>query len=122
MGVEEIKVIEFKMLDMRKFFPLTLASGIVIRSLLYPFMLIKTRLQVQKGNTFYRGTFDAFLKIVVNEGRSGLYRGFWVSFCSFFFFEVNFFSATNITRQALSWNPQGKRETRKIWKHMAKES
>ncbi|KAH9509718.1 hypothetical protein Btru_044330 [Bulinus truncatus] len=77
--VEEIQVIELNMMDKRKYFPLTLASGFTIRTVLYPFMLIKTRLQIQKGNTIYKGTFDAFMKIFMNEGRTGLYRGFWVS-------------------------------------------
>lgn len=86
--VEQIQVIELKMMDKRKYYPLTLASGITIRSMLYPFMLIKTRLQIQKGHTVYRGTFDAFLKISVNEGRAGLYRGFWVSFKSRYTFTL----------------------------------
>lgn len=77
--MQEIQVIEMKMLDRRKYYPLTLVSGLAVRSLVYPFMLIKTRLQIQKGNTVYRGTFDAFWKISVTEGRAGLYRGFWVS-------------------------------------------
>ena len=77
--VEEIEVIELHMMDKRKYFPLTLCSGLTIRSLLYPFMLIKTRLQIQRGNTVYKGTFDALFKIRKNEGMSGLYRGFWVS-------------------------------------------
>ncbi|KAK3745908.1 hypothetical protein RRG08_056717, partial [Elysia crispata] len=56
-----------------------LASGLTIRSMLYPFMLIKTRLQIQRSKTVYNGTFDALIKIGRNEGSSGLYRGFWVS-------------------------------------------
>ncbi|KAK3782900.1 hypothetical protein RRG08_004698 [Elysia crispata] len=77
--MEEIQVIELKMMDKRKYFPLTLASGLTIRSMLYPFMLIKTRLQIQRSKTVYNGTFDALIKIGRNEGSSGLYRGFWVS-------------------------------------------
>ncbi|GFN81265.1 solute carrier family 25 member 44 [Plakobranchus ocellatus] len=77
--MEEIQVIELKMMDKRKYFPLTLASGLTIRSMLYPFMLIKTRLQIQRSKTIYNGTFDALIKIGRNEGSSGLYRGFWVS-------------------------------------------
>ncbi|GFR79126.1 solute carrier family 25 member 44 [Elysia marginata] len=77
--MEEIQVIELKMMDKRKYYPLTLASGLTIRSMLYPFMLIKTRLQIQRSKTVYNGTFDALIKIGRNEGTSGLYRGFWVS-------------------------------------------
>ncbi|KAK7497826.1 hypothetical protein BaRGS_00010960 [Batillaria attramentaria] len=77
--MEEIQVIELRMMDKRKYYPLTLASGLCIRSLLYPFALIKTRLQIQRGHNLYKGTFDAFMKISGREGVSGLYRGFWVS-------------------------------------------
>ena len=77
--MEEIQVIELKMMDKRKYYPLTLVSGLTIRSMLYPFMLIKTRLQIQRSKTVYKGTFDALLKIGKTEGTSGLYRGFWVS-------------------------------------------
>lgn len=75
----EISVIELRMMDKRKYYPLTLISGLSIRTILYPFMLIKTRLQIQRGHDLYKGTFDAFVKISRNEGMSGLYRGFWVS-------------------------------------------
>lgn len=77
--MEEIRVIELHMMDKRRYFPLTLVSGMFVRSSLYPFMLIKTRLQIQRGNTVYKGTFDALFKIGATEGVSGLYRGFWVS-------------------------------------------
>lgn len=77
--IEEIRVIELNMMDKRKYFPLTLLSGFAIRGILYPFSVIRTRLQIQKGNTIYKGTFDAFGKISKFEGLTGLYRGFWVS-------------------------------------------
>ena len=77
--VEEIQVIELSMMDKRKYFPLSLVSGLYIRSLLYPLSLIKTRLQIQKGTSLYSGTADAFVKIARSEGIGGLYRGFWVS-------------------------------------------
>ncbi|CAG5125009.1 unnamed protein product, partial [Candidula unifasciata] len=101
MSIEEIQVIELKMMDKRKYYPLTLASGLTIRSLLYPFMLIKTRLQIQKGRTVYKGTFDAFMKIAINEGRSGLYRGFWVS-CLQLFPSMAYISAYEGTRHYLA--------------------
>ncbi|XP_012946464.1 solute carrier family 25 member 44 [Aplysia californica] len=99
--VEEIQVIELKMMDKRKYFPLTLASGLTIRSMLYPFMLIKTRLQIQRGHTVYRGTFDALFKIGANEGVSGLYRGFWVS-CLQLFPSMAYISTYEGTRHYLA--------------------
>lgn len=74
-----IKVIELHMMDKQKYFPLTMVSGFSVRGILYPIGLIKTRLQIQKGNSVYKGTFDAFYKITKYEGASGLYRGFWVN-------------------------------------------
>ncbi|XP_059140466.1 solute carrier family 25 member 44-like [Physella acuta] len=98
--VEEIPIIELNMMDKRKYFPLTLASGLTIRSILYPFMLIKTRLQIQKGRTVYRGTFDAFIQISRMEGASGLYRGFWLS-CLQLFPSMAYISTYEGTRHYL---------------------
>ena len=42
-----IRVIEFHMMNKRKFYPLSLLSGVTVRSLLHPFNVIRTRLQVQ---------------------------------------------------------------------------
>ena len=78
-GQQAVQVIEMHMMDKRKYFPLTLTSGFTIRALLYPFTLIKTRLQLQKHDAVYRGTFDAFTKIFRAEGARGLYKGFWVT-------------------------------------------
>uniref|UniRef100_A0A8C6LN36 Solute carrier family 25 member 44b n=1 Tax=Nothobranchius furzeri TaxID=105023 RepID=A0A8C6LN36_NOTFU len=50
-----------------------------IRATVYPATLIRTRLQVQRGKSFYSGTFDAFFKILRAEGVRGLYRGFMVN-------------------------------------------
>ena len=77
--MEEIQVVELHMMDKTKYFPLAALSGFTIRTILYPFGLIKTRLQVQRQNAIYKGTFDAFTKIVKYEGFSGLYKGFWIS-------------------------------------------
>lgn len=74
-----VPVVEFHMLNIRKYIPLSATSGFCVRGILYPFTLIKTRLQVQKHNSVYTGTYDAFRKIVKYEGVRGLYRGFWMS-------------------------------------------
>nr|CAG4649464.1 EOG090X08ST [Scapholeberis mucronata]SVE93711.1 EOG090X08ST [Scapholeberis mucronata] len=77
-----IRTIEWEMLDKKKFLPLSIASSLTVRTTLYPFTLVKTRLQIQKGNEVYRGTWDAFRKIVKYEGLTGLYKGFWVNLFS----------------------------------------
>ncbi|KAI5640863.1 hypothetical protein M9H77_00165 [Catharanthus roseus] len=48
-------------------------AGISSTLLTYPLELLKTRLTVQRG--VYKGLFDAFLKIVREEGPAELYRG-----------------------------------------------
>ncbi|XP_076438973.1 solute carrier family 25 member 44-like [Babylonia areolata] len=99
--MDEIHVVELRMMDKRKYYPLTLASGMSIRCMLYPFMLIKTRLQIQRGHTLYKGTFDAFLKISKHEGPSGLYRGFWVS-CLQLFPSMTYITSYEWTRHHLT--------------------
>ncbi|KAL8558706.1 hypothetical protein ACOMHN_037799 [Nucella lapillus] len=99
--MEEIEVIELRMMDRRKYYPLTLASGLSIRCMLYPFMLIKTRLQIQRGQTLYKGTLDAFLQISRSEGASGLYRGFWVS-CLQLFPSMSYITSYEWTRHHLT--------------------
>ncbi|ELU18696.1 hypothetical protein CAPTEDRAFT_147210 [Capitella teleta] len=74
-----VPVVEFHMLNLKKYVPLTALSGFCVRGILYPFTLIKTRLQVQRNNSMYTGTYDAFSKIIKGEGAAGLYRGFWLS-------------------------------------------
>ncbi|KFO96697.1 Solute carrier family 25 member 44, partial [Calypte anna] len=74
-----IPIIEWEHLDKRKFYLLGICMTMMIRVSVYPFTLIRTRLQVQKGKSLYNGTFDAFVKILRTEGASGLYRGFLVN-------------------------------------------
>uniref|UniRef100_UPI00398EE6E2 solute carrier family 25 member 44-like n=1 Tax=Pristiophorus japonicus TaxID=55135 RepID=UPI00398EE6E2 len=75
----KIQIIEWEDLDKRKFYLFGLFMTMAIRVSVYPFTLIRTRLQVQKGKSLYSGTFDAFAKILRAEGVSGLYRGFLVN-------------------------------------------
>lgn len=77
-----IRTIEWEMLDKKKFIPLSIASSFTVRTSLYPLTLVKTRLQIQKGNEIYKGTWDAFRKIVKYEGFKGLYKGFWINMFS----------------------------------------
>ncbi|GFY45272.1 solute carrier family 25 member 44 [Trichonephila inaurata madagascariensis] len=79
MDPPRIFTIEWEMMDKTRFFSLSMVNSFALRGLLYPFTVIKTRLQIQKQNALYNGTFDAFLKIMKYEGFCGLYRGFWVN-------------------------------------------
>ncbi len=74
-----LQIIEWEDLDKRKFYSLGVFMTMTTRATVYPFTLIRTRLQVQKGNSLYNGTFDAFWKILKAEGARGLYRGFMVN-------------------------------------------
>ncbi|XP_071522967.1 solute carrier family 25 member 44 [Panulirus ornatus] len=74
-----IQTIEWDMMNKYKFFPLSMLSSFSVRCLLYPFTVIKTRIQIQRHSEIYRGTFDAFQKIVRYEGVGSLYKGFWIS-------------------------------------------
>jgi len=74
-----IRVVEWEMLDKRKFYPLSMMSSFTVRCFLYPLTLIRTRLQVQHKNAVYKGTYDAYRQILKYEGVQGLYRGFWIS-------------------------------------------
>ncbi|KAJ3593365.1 hypothetical protein NHX12_005700 [Muraenolepis orangiensis] len=76
---KNIQIIEWEDLDKRKFFSFGVFLTMSIRATVYPATLIRTRLQVQKGQSLYNGTFDAFFKILRTEGARGLYRGFMVN-------------------------------------------
>ena len=76
---DDIKTVEWHMLDKQKFYPLSMLSSFSIRCFIYPLTLVRTRLQVQQQSAVYNGTFDAFRKIAKSEGVRGFYRGFWVS-------------------------------------------
>lgn len=71
--------IEWEMMDKSRFFSLSTVNSFALRGLLYPFTVIKTRLQIQRQNALYNGTVDAFIKILKYEGVCGLYRGFWIN-------------------------------------------
>lgn len=74
-----IQIIEWEDLDKRKFYSFGVFMTMTIRAAVYPATLIRTRLQVQRGRSMYNGTWDAFVKILRNEGVRGLYRGFLVN-------------------------------------------
>ncbi|KAI1289789.1 Solute carrier family 25 member 44 [Halotydeus destructor] len=72
--------IEWEMMDKNRFLSFSVLNSVALRTVIYPLTVIKTRLQVQKQhNPVYKGTADAFVKILKYEGISGLYRGFVVN-------------------------------------------
>lgn len=73
---EGIKHIGWDDLDKRKYYFFGPLSMVAVRLIIFPPMLIKTRLQVQKQTTLYNGTYDAFKKIFKHEGIRGYYKGF----------------------------------------------
>ena len=76
---EQVRHIEWEEMDKRKFYFFGPTLFLGIRALLYPANLVKTRLQVQRKHALYKGSFDAFKKVVRFEGVRGLYKGFLVS-------------------------------------------
>uniref|UniRef100_UPI00398EAF0D solute carrier family 25 member 44-like n=1 Tax=Pristiophorus japonicus TaxID=55135 RepID=UPI00398EAF0D len=74
-----IQIIGWEDLDKTKFYSFGILMNLSLRLGLYPAMLIRTRLQVQKGKSHYEGTYDALFKILRTEGMRGLYRGFSVN-------------------------------------------
>ncbi len=60
--------IDWPMLDKSRYVPLSLLSTFVVRSLLYPFTLVRTRLQVQIQSSIYKGTWHALTTTARYEG------------------------------------------------------
>ena len=73
--------IDWPMLDKSRYVPLSLLSTFTVRSLLYPFTLVRTRLQVQIQSSIYTGTWHALTTTVRYEGFRALYKGFLVYNC-----------------------------------------
>jgi hypothetical protein len=88
--------ISYDDLDKFKYYTIGPACAFCCRFALFPFSLVKTRLQMQRGGHAspasvglgaakaaeamrYTGTFDAFGKILRHEGPRGLFKGFGVS-------------------------------------------
>lgn len=76
---QRIFTIEWEMMDKSRFFSFSLLNSLALRTILYPLTVIKTRLQIQKQHAYYRGTFDAFSKIIRFEGVCGLYKGYAIN-------------------------------------------
>ncbi|CAJ0592599.1 unnamed protein product [Cylicocyclus nassatus] len=74
-----IKIVEWDHMNLALFYPLSLSSTFAVRAMLYPFAVVRSRLQLQKQHAVYKNTFDAFVNISKKEGIRGLFRGFWVT-------------------------------------------
>jgi solute carrier family 25, member 44 len=74
-----ISDIQWHMIDKNKYFPLTTANMVTIRTILYPLTLVRTRLQVQTRGSLYTGTFNALQTVVKYEGFLALYKGYWIN-------------------------------------------
>ncbi|XP_018493625.1 solute carrier family 25 member 44 isoform X2 [Galendromus occidentalis] len=70
--------IEWEMLDKPRFVTFSVFNSLILRCLVYPLTVVKTRLQVQSAYN-YNGTCDALSKILKVEGFKSLYRGFWIN-------------------------------------------
>ncbi|XP_012558016.2 solute carrier family 25 member 44 isoform X1 [Hydra vulgaris] len=73
---QDVRHIEWEELDKRKYYVIGPIMMVGVRLIIFPPTLIKTRLQVQKQNSHYKGTLDAFRKIFKHEGIRGFYKGF----------------------------------------------
>ena len=73
--------IDWPMLNKSRYIPLSVLSTFIVRSLLYPVTLVRTRLQVQVQSSIYKGTWHALHTTVRYEGFRSLYKGFLVYNC-----------------------------------------
>ncbi|VDP19834.1 unnamed protein product [Onchocerca flexuosa] len=71
-----LEIIEWRHLDKYSLSTYIFTSSCTIRFLIYPFNFVKSRLQLQKQNTVYKGVRHALVHIIRNEGLRGLYKGF----------------------------------------------
>jgi solute carrier family 25 protein 44 len=70
-----LKVIEWHMLDMYRFYPFALTCSLTVRGMLYPLSVVKTRMQIQRQNTVYTGgVFRTLHQVYRHEGLPGLYK------------------------------------------------
>ncbi|CAB5166338.1 mitochondrial carrier [Rhizophagus irregularis] len=75
---EQIKarIEKFKELGNLDFFLLGAISKLVATGSTYPYIVIKSRMQLrQTDDARYKNTWDGLQKIIANEGYSGLYKG-----------------------------------------------
>ena len=75
-SVHHLTVIEWEMLDKKKFFPLSMMSSFTVRCFLYPLTLIRTRLQAKTqkykrvkhiGTVFFLCRFSTKMQCIVEH-------------------------------------------------------
>ncbi|KAI8969306.1 mitochondrial carrier domain-containing protein [Mycotypha africana] len=72
----KIKVSKYKQLGNMDFFLLGALSKLCATAITYPYIVIKSRMQVsQQNEEKYTSIYDGFKKIIASEGIAGLYKG-----------------------------------------------
>eukprot|EP00742_Colponemidia_sp_Colp-10_P008012 GILJ01008644.1.p1 GENE.GILJ01008644.1~~GILJ01008644.1.p1 ORF type:complete len:339 (-),score=32.25 GILJ01008644.1:162-1139(-) len=70
-----MKDVAWHELDKVKYYGYGTLLFVGVRGLMHPINLVKTRLQVQRGQEVYTGVRHAFRQILKQEGPSGLFKG-----------------------------------------------
>lgn len=98
---EVVKQIDWDHMHKWKYFAYNSAFMFTLDSALYPASVVRTRLQIQRCDTLYKSTWDAFAKIAKHEGFRGLYRGFLVAQFGILT-GASYFFTYEVTRKKLS--------------------
>ncbi|CAH8463287.1 unnamed protein product [Heterobilharzia americana] len=100
----KFEVIELSMLKKHIFFPLSGLGNFTAQTVLYPFVLLRTRLQLQEGAQVYRGLMHAISSVIREEGFRGLYSGYFIR--PFHIFSTTIYISTyEVARNACSIFP-----------------
>lgn len=105
---ETVKQIEWDHMHKWKYFLYNSSFMVAVESAIYPAVVVRTRLQIQRCDTLYKNTFDAFIKIARHEGFRGLYRGFLVAQIGILT-GASYFGTYELTRQNLSYLDEASR-------------
>ncbi|KAK4472783.1 hypothetical protein MN116_002706 [Schistosoma mekongi] len=98
------EVVELSMLKKHMFFPLSGLGNFTAQTVLYPFVLLRTRLQLQEGAQVYRGLVHAISSVVKEEGFRGLYSGYLIRSLHIFSGTI-YVSTYEVARQACTVFP-----------------
>jgi solute carrier family 25 protein 44 len=106
MGIDK----DWRSLDKRKFFGFGSLSIFVVRAIVYPFSLAKTKMQVGQTSTQRVGT--TMVNVVKTEGLSALYRGFPVSIVGAIPAQLVYISAYELAKSTFKEHVTGMEENR----------